>query len=745
MANLIAQPVGGALSNLGAIEQSIDATIDDIVMPKIDRPVGPTPDIFNNTTVDNHNINTMMDVDYEIVLETLNTTLEDRGQSNADYVEKVFSKIIDLGEDQDLVDFVAAANTSESGKNDYKTLDGVINAVQGGLFFVLSQSKDLLSLASGTEIGDTITNALAAGLQSMASNYVDGVTETEYGITMQSSWVGKGQKSFLDTYTQQDALSRKVRIMSSTPLDPGEDKRSAIFGSLIMGVPFTYGSFSDPRNRQFINTFVKDGRIASFTPGFPDYNGGYYMQGSKNAYNQTSSGSEMLDYLLKNGLDSSFTEKDKRFYTFKADYETYYAYLEAMLNPIWLKMGLGTVDNQTFDIFSFFNIKKKTKDGEAGDIDTAGHAQLKNQYKSSIGFFMNGPAGVSESIGSEMTSYGQESSSRVNEASEAYQKINYFTGMGTGSATQNVARTGAIGVMNVKRTMNDLQENFQMAGSWASKGWDFGKKIGSKINTLAGSVMGLAMGAAGLAAGAAIDILSATGSKDLSSIVQSYVVTNGMKVVNPELWSDSNYSKGVNLNFEFMSPYGDPMSIFKYVYVPFCALLCLAMPRAAADNGYVSPFFVRCDIPGHVTSDLAIISDITWTKGGQGNLWTPSGLPRAMSVSVTISDLYPYLAMSKRFSFLSANPSYAVWLDNLAGFCTVYDSVHTDDPLNAYWQRLINRVSGLEASDFSGGLWNRIDAVTKSGYRDIHKKARKSVSARKNGVSYQSIPWMDRV
>ena len=81
--------------------------------------------------------------------------------------------------------------------------------------------------------------------------------------------------------------------------------------------------------------------------------------------------------------------------------------------------------------------------------------------------------------------------------------------------------------------------------------------------------------------------------------------SNGMKVMYPELWNNSDYSKSMTFDFNFVSPYGDPESIFRYVYVPFLALMCLAMPRQADDNGYVSPFFVRADLPGVISSDLA--------------------------------------------------------------------------------------------------------------------------------------------
>jgi hypothetical protein len=207
-----------------------------------------------------------------------------------------------------------------------------------------------------------------------------------------------------------------------------------------------------------------------------------------------------------------------------------------------------------------------------------------------------------------------------------------------------------------------------------------------------------------------------------------------MKVVYPELWSDSTYMKSVNINFEFISPYGDPLSVFQYVMVPFCALLCFAMPRQAADNGYVSPFFVRADIPGYFTSDLAMITDFTWTKGGESNLWTKDGLPRAISGSLTIQDLYPYLSMTKRFSFLSANPNYTVFLNNLAGLDVVYES-DSESNMNDYWKEMLNRVSGEQSEN---GLWNKYQ----SDERTLHKEFLSKTSLNTHKYKGSSIPWM---
>ena len=158
-----------------------------------------------------------------------------------------------------------------------------------------------------------------------------------------------------------------------------------------------------------------------------------------------------------------------------------------------------------------------------------------------------------------------------------------------------------------------------------------------------------------------------------------------MKVMYPELWQDSSFNKSISFDFNFASPYGDPASIFKYVYVPFFSLLTFAMPRMASDNGYVSPFFIRASVPGLFNSDLAMISDMTWNRGGGENHFTKDGLPLKISGTVTITDLYPYLSSINHVSCLSFNPSYSIWMDSFAGQSAIYEETETD-PLNTYFK-----------------------------------------------------------
>lgn len=605
-----------------------------------------------------------------------------------------------------------------------------IDAVTSGVSDVAGGLLDA-SVNFSQQLGDTISSftenvgsdnvflsVISKGIgifaDSALKTYQDGISETTFGSLMENSWSKTGD-SFLSTFANGSS-SYSVTINQTTPLDPGENQTN-LYGTMMLGAPPLFNHIADPRNRSIINTFLRDAKFISLTPGYPKYNGSNYLLATNDdALHQTPTGESMLAYLLKNGIDSDFAKKDRRYYTFATDYEDYYAYLETMLNTIWIKMGLGTESANKFNIFTFFKIL------DNGRINTQNADKLIDRYKSSLGFFVNPDGVLTESINSQVTSFGSNIASDVNSSSEEYQKINYMTGMGTGGSGRNAARLTQLTSTltgNVLDFINDAASNTIGAIS------DLTKDITSLRNITAAAV--------NIPLGIMKDTIRFYGDRDMGALLQSYATTNGMRVVYPELWSDSSFSKTVNINFEFISPYGDPLSIFQYVMVPFAALLCFAMPRQAADNGYVSPFFVRADIPGLFSMDLGLISDFTWTRGGNNNLWTKDGLPRAISGSFTISDLYPYLAMTKRFSFLSANPNYTVFLDNLSGFHAVYDSQNTSG-LNDYWKQMLNRING---DTDSIGLWNKYNTASTSQ----HKKYGNTPTTNRTTMSNTSLKW----
>lgn len=512
--------------------------------------------------------------------------------------------------------------------------------------------------------------------QAVSSGYNDGSTETVFGSQELTSWMKLVQA------INSGSTNKKINVLNTTPLDAGSNS-SQLYGTMILGCPPTFNSITDPLNRTMINSFVKDAKFLSLTPGLPKYNGSRYNHASNNILQQTQTPDEMIDYLIQNGVDKDNLTKDKRYYVFDPSFGKFYSYLETMLNTVWLKLGLGTEDNNTFNIFTFFN-----------SLDTKDRADPKPQYQSALGFYVNPIGTVTENITSEQTSIGQEYASETNNNADTYQRLLYLTGMGTGSSAQKIAlatnRTIAL-TQNMMTYVKDLV-------SGTVSGWNKGSGIIQK--------------AIGAAIGVVSDFYRYSTEQDQGAVLQAYTAVNGMRVMYPELWRSSSYSRAMNFDFNFTSPYGDPMSIFKYVFVPFCTLLCFALPRQADDNGFVSPFLIRADLPGMGTCDLGMISNFSFVRGGAQGLFTKDGLPRSISGSFTIEDFYPFLAMTRRISFLSANPSYTSFLDSMTGFSAVYSDDSSNTGLNEYFKEMLNRVNGT--SNYKDTLWNRYDVYGRS-------------------------------
>jgi hypothetical protein len=635
----------------------------------------------------------------------------DTGQ---DFLNNAWNITSNLYQNISTIDADTVKGNIKSGlSSTWSSIKSVANSAWDWSSTTLGKGIDALAKLVGGEntiigktiksVGEIITSALI---------YKDGVTETRYGLAMEKSW-STGRNSFL---SQLKAASNgkvgqyTISFLQNTPLDPSIDTDSDnLYGNLLLGGPPLFNHISDPNNRTTINTFVKDSVFLSLTPGLPKFNGGSFTQSLRSATssifsnkpvstsnytNQTEGVEEVMNYLLKNGLDPEFAEKDRRYYTFQAKYNQYYSYLETMLNTIWIKLGLGTKNDNSFNLFSFFDPLANSSNYEE---------TLQAKYKSSLGFYVTMSA-VSEAISNQEFSSGLED--KANSASDQYQRLNYITGMGSDKVGAMRRMPGVLDLQieTFKSTLNDVKGDG-----------------GGLIKSLLQGVKNLAT------------------EQDLSALVQAFSVTNGMKVMYPNLWANSNYSKNLNFNFNFVSPYGDPLSIFQYVYVPFFSLLAFALPRQAADNGYISPFFVRADIPGLFTSDLALISDLTWIKGGDTNLWTKDKLPRAISGSFTITDLYPYLSMVKRFSFLSANPSFTVFLDNMAGLGALYGD--ESESLNKYWKQMINRISGEGNATLTGELWNNFSQNRRTKNNEYIRSKKKKVG---RTLNMKSVPWMSK-
>lgn len=190
-------------------------------------------------------------------------------------------------------------------------------------------------------------------------------------------------------------------------------------------------------------------------------------------------------------------------------------------------------------------------------------------------------------------------------------------------------------VNSTSDTANEL--NFLLAGNSSAIG-----KIADNVSDAVSSISSALSTTLGELGGGILGSLADTGINTL---------VNGGKIVFPQIWSNSSYSRDYTLELKLRSPDHDSLSIFLNVIKPYCKILCLCLPRVMDHedhynlNGYMSPFLVKAFSKGMFNIDMGIISSLSVTKGAECQ-WNDDGLPTQIDVSITITDLYSSLAMS---------------------------------------------------------------------------------------------------
>ena len=154
-------------------------------------------------------------------------------------------------------------------------------------------------------------------------------------------------------------------------------------------------------------------------------------------------------------------------------------------------------------------------------------------------------------------------------------------------------------------------------------------------------------------------------------------VAAGGKLIFPEIWSDSSFSKNYNVNIKLIAPDPDKTSVFLNVIAPLMHLIALVGPKQATDNvnGYVSPFLVRAVYKGFFNVDMGIITSMSVNKGAECQ-WTREGVPTSVEVSFEIKDLYPTMSITPTSFgskiYTTGNTALMDYIANLCG-CNPYD------------------------------------------------------------------------
>lgn len=188
------------------------------------------------------------------------------------------------------------------------------------------------------------------------------------------------------------------------------------------------------------------------------------------------------------------------------------------------------------------------------------------------------------------------------------------------------------------------------------------------------------------------------GDGDIFSMLGTGLL-NGGQMVFPSMLSGVTYNKDIRCSMDFVSPYGDPVSIFLNCMVPALHLLAMSLPRQISDNMYTFPFVIRVYQPGMFNSQLAVISGIELNRGGDDmTAWTIDGLSTAWNVTITITPLYSQLMLtnSDHPLLFMRNEGLIEYLGNLCG--ADLKSSNVREKVDLFTAFCLNRVRDIPRS-----------------------------------------------
>lgn len=114
----------------------------------------------------------------------------------------------------------------------------------------------------------------------------------------------------------------------------------------------------------------------------------------------------------------------------------------------------------------------------------------------------------------------------------------------------------------------------------------------------------------------------------------------------PEIWTDSTFDRNYNLTFKFRSPYGNKLAIFENTIIQPIFLIAMASARQVGKSSYTNPFYIKAFSKSLFSTELGMISSLSITRGEDRNDRTCDGFARNVTVSMSIKDMVPKLAMS---------------------------------------------------------------------------------------------------
>ena len=357
----------------------------------------------------------------------------------------------------------------------------------------------------------------------------------------------------------------------------------------------------------------------------------------------------------------STLKKSGRYFTFQFDYAEYYKYVNGMV-----RSGAAYLNLQNVKV----TIGEKTSKLGSLDWSTAVNDSFKlaTSSKETIVFYADGATTSNESFSNTTTE--SQLASKINSFSDVGRELGFLLGTSVGKKPSWMDEN------DLENTLNEINE------------------ISNKY---------------------------LKGNKLLTDVAKNFAtVATGGKLLFPEIWSDSEFSKSYDVSLKLRSPDGDILSWFLNIYVPLCHLVCLVAPRQVKNNGgngYMSPFLVKAYMKGFLSVDCGIITSMSIAKGKEGS-WNTYGLPTEVDVDFQIKDLYQMLTISKG-SDVGWFMNNTTLMDYIASTCGVnVNEVEVERTLRHYMVLRTSKLKDIPQNVWNG-IENKISNVVYNAYSDM--------------------------
>lgn len=384
----------------------------------------------------------------------------------------------------------------------------------------------------------------------------------------------------------------------------------------IFGMPYQFMPSVDRRieigggttdlGRIYTNKIMARVPLLVMVPGMPEFLQGY-SDDEKDGF---------INYFKDNSTESTiggmsiddFVSKPGKYYGLKEDWSQYYGYVNSMCR-------LAAVDMEVNDKEYFGEL--------LNDFDWQNNINSELQevwgFQNGAAFYVNSESQISEGFTNSATA--SQLASKINEMSDYAREIQFLLG-----TAKDYDPIGVVGAASKAQNDDDAakgQTDVPLAGK--------------------GIISGL------------VDSLT--------------TVIHGGKLIFPEIWADSQFSRDYSIDIKLVSPDCDDLSIYLNIVVPLIHLIGFVMPRSTGPNGFISPFLVRASYKSFFNVDMGLITNMNITKGTEGG-WNSHGVPTVVDVNFTIKELYNSMAMSNMIGgtwMLTANTNLQDYIGNLCG------------------------------------------------------------------------------